>query len=714
VPPDRRKAATFKSLPIQSFAGWDTVADILATLQQYENGAFSSAARLLDNMGRDDRIDGVLRTRVDSLLQAPLDITPADDRRKAQQAAEMLGGVDDGPGEWDRMFPDGCSANLLYSGLGLNMAVAEIIWTTDPVTGIWWPRLKFWHSQFVRWDFQTERYRLLTANNGEIELPDIDRNPVGNGQWFMWCPFGYQYAWLRGMIRSLAPMYMRRMWINRDWNRYNEIHGLGLRKAIVPIGGDDEKNDAFFEDVANMHGEPVVMAPQGEEGNKYDVHLLEAVAKTYETFEDSKTDVNADIAVLILGQPDTTEAQTGGLSTGAQVGPRAVKLEKAKRDAMFATAIYHQVLIPWAQINHLDPSLAPRPVFKVEPDEDGAQKAGVLKALGDGIAALQLAKVPIDVRTTAEEYGIHMISEEEQAAQEAVAAEEAAAAAAQFTQQADNDNDNDNDNDEEEKEEEQVALAAKVRRRQFVAGDVVERYEFAGLSIAVEHAAGTKRVLDGGNGVQMANDYGFIEGHLGSDGDELDVYIGPNESAADVFVVHQLKAPSFTAMDEDKVFLGFESEADARTSYLAHRGADGERAIKSIDTIPVDTFKAKLQRRRGGGMIKARGGVDPTVAKIMALADMGVAALRAGGGSKKKPYADRLTAEAMKLGARALAVDLRGVKSEIRDATSFEDMEKRLVAYYRDKMDPDKLARLIQRTRLMGNLTGRLAVAKGA
>jgi len=48
----------------------------------------------------------------------------------------------------------------------------------------------------------------------------------------------------------------------------------------------------------------------------------------------------------------------------------------------------------------------------------------------------------------------------------------------------------------------------------------------------------------------------------------------------------------------------------------------------------------------------------------------------------------------------------------VSGATSFDELRKRLVATYRDKMDPADLARVVQRTRLMANLAGRLKVAK--
>jgi len=82
--------------------------------------------------------------------------------------------------------------------------------------------------------------------------------------------------------------------------------------------------------------------------------------------------------------------------------------------------------------------------------------------------------------------------------------------------------------------------------------------DFAGLRIVVENPAGSTRYWHDRDGREsgstiMRNDYGFFAGHVGADGDALDCYLGPNEAAPFVYVVHQLAAPDFKRHDEDKV-----------------------------------------------------------------------------------------------------------------------------------------------------------------
>jgi hypothetical protein len=83
------------------------------------------------------------------------------------------------------------------------------------------------------------------------------------------------------------------------------------------------------------------------------------------------------------------------------------------------------------------------------------------------------------------------------------------------------------------------------------------------------------------------------------DGDKIDVFLGPNQDAPMVYVVHQLKAPEFKAYDEDKVILGVESRSEAERAYLAHY--DTPDFFGWIDEIPIETFRRNLLAGRYRG-----------------------------------------------------------------------------------------------------------------
>jgi hypothetical protein len=135
------------------------------------------------------------------------------------------------------------------------------------------------------------------------------------------------------------------------------------------------------------------------------------------------------------------------------------------------------------------------------------------------------------------------------------------------------------------------------------------RVQWHGLEIAIENPAGSTRRGKKPDGTEwatkMRNDYGYVCRSEGVDGDEVDVFLGPElDSAPTVYVVHQRKVGDWKAYDEDKCMLGFPSEEAARDAFLANY--DDPRFLGPITAMPVDEFIAKVRAtRERPAMIKA-------------------------------------------------------------------------------------------------------------
>lgn len=129
----------------------------------------------------------------------------------------------------------------------------------------------------------------------------------------------------------------------------------------------------------------------------------------------------------------------------------------------------------------------------------------------------------------------------------------------------------------------------------------MDSYEFQGFQIVVENEKGTSRHWkdrDGQEGeTKMLYDYGYINGYHGVDGDEVDVYVGPDEDAEFVYVIHQMAKPDFTEHDEDKVMMGFKDEQTAKEAYLKHY--DDEAFYGGMSAMRLDDFKGSLQEHAG-------------------------------------------------------------------------------------------------------------------
>lgn len=144
---------------------------------------------------------------------------------------------------------------------------------------------------------------------------------------------------------------------------------------------------------------------------------------------------------------------------------------------------------------------------------------------------------------------------------------------------------------------------------QLEAGNYKKRHmRFQGLDISIENPAGSVRSGKDRDGhewrTKMVNHYGYIRGSMGVDKDHVDCYVGPVKDADTAYVVHQRKAGDWKSFDEDKVMLGFASEADAKAAYLKHY--DDPRFLGPITAMPMEEFKRKvLATRSKPSMIKA-------------------------------------------------------------------------------------------------------------
>jgi hypothetical protein len=119
--------------------------------------------------------------------------------------------------------------------------------------------------------------------------------------------------------------------------------------------------------------------------------------------------------------------------------------------------------------------------------------------------------------------------------------------------------------------------------------------KYQGIPIAIETAKGQTRKWTDAQGEQgetlMLYDYGYIRRTGGADGEEVDVYLGPNGRAPQAFIVHQLD-PVTGMYDEDKMFLGFLSAASARVAFQAHRNDEG--AFGGMTSMTIDQLKRWL------------------------------------------------------------------------------------------------------------------------
>ena len=128
---------------------------------------------------------------------------------------------------------------------------------------------------------------------------------------------------------------------------------------------------------------------------------------------------------------------------------------------------------------------------------------------------------------------------------------------------------------------------------------VVRKINFQGLDVSIENDTGMVRKWKDRNGeegeTKMKYPYGYICRTDGADGEQVDVYVGPEKDSDKVYIVHQMAVPDFTKYDEDKVMIGFVSAREARSAYQMHY--NDKRFLGKLTHTDIASFKRMFVKK---------------------------------------------------------------------------------------------------------------------
>lgn len=406
-PPDQSHV---RELILPVFTQWSKVGAITEVLSSLEQGVFYDGALLVDQMLRDDRIRAVLDVRVNSILGAPLHFEPGRDVAKARRVAE------DAESQWWQLASRQELALLYRWGLMLGVGIARREWRREGRE--WLPTLKTWHPGAL-WYSLAEDVYYLRHQGGQIPILVDDPN------WVLFTPFGFKYGRQQGLVRPLSMLFLARQWAFRDRARHSERHGLPFLQGVTPAAADVSEKRQFKRDLSALGTETVIVTPQGDADNRWDVELIEAQSNSHQVFSAQIDHLDAAIAIVVLGQSMSTTGQPG-LGSQERAGD-SVRGDIKRLDAANLGDLGAAILKPWVTYNYGDDALTPRPCFEVDPPADENERAQMLSTLGDAIAKLR--EYGLDVRSALEQAGVPLLSVEEAARLEAEEpAEEAAEA----------------------------------------------------------------------------------------------------------------------------------------------------------------------------------------------------------------------------------------------------------------------------------------------
>lgn len=393
--PNAPKEGEYLDLParISTFSEWDSVGRISNAISQFEYGMFLEASLLADAVMRDDRVKAVVNTYVDGLLGLPFSHVPAGGAEASPKAKEV---AEDVGHEWPTMIPQAQFKRWITNGEMLGLGIGELSWVKTESK--WTPHLKVHHNQFCFWHWGTRTYWFQTQG-GLVELVP------GDPHWALYMPGGYSYGWMYALLRSIWMQWMVRQFTYRDWARYSEIHGLPIRGAIMPADASDIEKRAFLLDTARVGAETAIALKQAQDGDKFDLKLIEAVANSEQSFDKLIQRCEESIAIRVLGQNLSTQIR-GGSFAAAQVHENIRQDIKESLASAVQADTKNQIIRPYVKFNFGDEELAPDPKWDTTPGEDKKRRAETSAVNAKALKDYADAGIKIDVPAYARKYEI--------------------------------------------------------------------------------------------------------------------------------------------------------------------------------------------------------------------------------------------------------------------------------------------------------------------
>jgi len=366
-----------------------------AAMQSAESGNLTRAVQVCEWLLTDERVEGGLGARGDALFGLRPDFEPSGDKRRSNRAVKALEAGED---FW-AAYPESELRLMHKWGLLLGVAPMRHHWQALEDHGnrlLPMPRL--WHPQSLQYSFPFRRWTLRDDHHREHEVV------AGDGEWILHRPFGHDRPWAHGAWRSLANWVLLKHYARLDWARHGEKASTLVSEA--PEGATKEQRRELAKDLKDAGTDRIVALPPG-----FQLKLVEVSANTERIYKAQIDAANAAITILIRGSNLNTEIKDGtGSRAAAESQAEQNEEPKLRFDAETVTTTLHdQSLVWWAEWNFGSRSLAPWPVYPVEPEEDLQASATTIKTLGEGLETLDRLGFELDDKAIKERFRLDFV-----------------------------------------------------------------------------------------------------------------------------------------------------------------------------------------------------------------------------------------------------------------------------------------------------------------
>jgi hypothetical protein len=351
----------------------------------------SLAAQLMTFAGRDGVLNGVMSTRTEGLVRLPKTFRGPEDILSDLRSSDLSSRP-----VFDEMFPPGELALLARDGIGLGLGVGEMRWVDARA----YPIFVRLDPQYLSYRWQEDRWYYQSV---------IGMLPItpGDGRWVLHTPGGRQTPWQAGLWRCLARAALRKEHASLGRDNWERKLANPARVAMAPSGSAEAHRQSWFQKVMAWGQNTVFGMTPG-----YEVKLIESNGRGHESFVETIKDQNEEMIIAVAGQTVTTDGGVGFANADVHKSIRADLIQATAQG--LAYTINTQGIPAYVASVFGEERLDECPVVEwdTKPPKDMTAEASALQTAGDALnsvrKALEAGGLELDIRATAEQFGINV------------------------------------------------------------------------------------------------------------------------------------------------------------------------------------------------------------------------------------------------------------------------------------------------------------------
>ncbi|WP_194745731.1 DUF935 domain-containing protein [Thermaurantiacus tibetensis] len=317
---------------------------------------------------RDLHYLSVLGTRKRQVAQLPVTVEAASDSVEHIAHADLVR-------EW--LSRDSLEAEMfdILDAIGKGYSVTEIVWETSARR--WLPaRLEWRDPRWFEWDREDGQTLYLVGGPGDAggsavrtKLPPfkfiVHHHPAKSG-----LPIR------SGLARPVAWAWLMKAYGLKDWAAFAEVYGFPFRVGRYDAGASEDDIDRLLEAVTSIGVDAACVIPSSMQIDFVDGKA----AGSADLYERLCQYLDRQISKAVLGQTATTDADTGGLGSGAEHGEVRRDIERADAKLLAAT-LQRDLVVPMIALNFGPQRAYPRLRIGRAEEEDTAALVEALAKL---------------------------------------------------------------------------------------------------------------------------------------------------------------------------------------------------------------------------------------------------------------------------------------------------------------------------------------------